>query len=72
MSDSGTFWTCEKARSGRSSCADCKEKIDKDDIRIGVTFDVKGHDYQMTKERVEFQSRLLIYNCAHSSIFVAS
>lgn len=60
MSDSGTFWSCEAARSGRSACADCKEKIDKDDIRIGVTFDVKGHDYQMTKWRH-------LYNCFNPS-----
>ena len=46
---STTTYHVEKAKSGRSSCRKCKEKIAKDELRIGITSQARDGDHSMTQ-----------------------
>ena len=42
-------YSIENSKSARAACKKCKIKIGKGELRIGVSTEVKGEDYSMTK-----------------------
>jgi hypothetical protein len=46
---SGDSFTLENAKTGRASCKKCKQKIDKDGLRIGHSYENKSSGYSMTR-----------------------
>ena len=37
-------WRCEKSKSNRAGCKECKDKIEKDVMRLGLVMPVHGHE----------------------------